>query len=102
MNRDFGMVDINFDFISTKHHVGYILPDVANCIDIPVLTLLPLRTYSSSPPNVLWTHFSLRRKLLNWHTIISTSARYPNYELRISQLQQEERRMKFSSLVTKI
>jgi hypothetical protein len=41
-----------FDIISIKHHVGYILPDVAYYIDILIPMLVALTTYSSSPPNV--------------------------------------------------
>jgi hypothetical protein len=33
-------VDISFDVISIKHHVGYILPDVANYIDIRIAALV--------------------------------------------------------------
>jgi hypothetical protein len=62
-NGDFRMVDIHFDVIITKHVVGYILPDVAYCIDILFPTLITLTAYSSQPPNVFQTRVILTAKV---------------------------------------
>jgi hypothetical protein len=47
-------VDISSDVISIKHHVGYILPDVADYIDIRIPVLIVYTTYSSLTSNVFF------------------------------------------------
>ncbi len=48
------ILEISYDVISIKHHVGYILPDVADYIDIRIPALVVQTTYSSSTSNVFF------------------------------------------------